>query len=77
VAGSWRRDYNEELHNLYASPNIIRMIKSRKMRLAWHIARTEEMRNAYSILLEGLKGRGHPEDLGVVANIILERVFGK
>jgi len=39
VAGDWRRVHNEELHNLYASPNIIRVIKSRRMKWAGHVAR--------------------------------------
>jgi hypothetical protein len=39
VTGDWRKLHNEELHNLYSSPNIIRMIKPRRMRLAWHVAR--------------------------------------
>jgi hypothetical protein len=38
VAGSWRRLHNEELHNLYASSNIIRLIKSRRMRWAGYLA---------------------------------------
>jgi hypothetical protein len=41
VTGDWRKLYNEELHNLYFSPNIIIMIKSRRMRLAGHVARME------------------------------------
>jgi hypothetical protein len=43
--------HNEELHNLYSSPNIIRMIKSRRMRWAGHVARMWEKRNAYRILV--------------------------
>jgi hypothetical protein len=39
VTGGWRKLHNEELHNLYSSPGIIRMIKSRRMRLAGHVAR--------------------------------------
>jgi hypothetical protein len=44
--------HNEELHNLYFSPSIMRMIKSRRMRWAGHIARVGEKRNAYRILQE-------------------------
>jgi hypothetical protein len=50
VAGGWRRLYSEELHNLYASPNIIRVVKPRRMRWAVNIARMREMRNEYNIL---------------------------
>jgi hypothetical protein len=39
VTGGWRKLHNEELHNLYSSPSIIRMIKSRMMRLTGHVAR--------------------------------------
>jgi hypothetical protein len=46
VAGGWRRLHNEELHNLYSSPNIITMIKSRRIRRAEHVARVVEMTNA-------------------------------
>jgi hypothetical protein len=38
-SGGWRKLHNEELHNLYSSPSIIRMIKSRRMRLTGHVAR--------------------------------------
>jgi hypothetical protein len=47
----WRKLHNEELHNLYFSPNIIRMIKPRRMRWVGHVARMGETRNAYRILL--------------------------
>jgi hypothetical protein len=43
--------HNEELYNLYCSPSIIRMIKSRRMRWAGHVARIEEKRIAYRILV--------------------------
>jgi hypothetical protein len=42
VTGGWRKLHNEELHNLYSSPSIIRMIKSRRMRWAGHVARMGE-----------------------------------
>jgi hypothetical protein len=45
VAGSWRRLHNEELHNLCTSPNIIRVMKCRRIRWAGHLARMGEMRS--------------------------------
>jgi hypothetical protein len=45
VTGDWRKLHNEELHNLYSSPNIIRMIKSRRMKCAGNVARMGEKRN--------------------------------
>jgi hypothetical protein len=50
VAGGWRKLPDEELHNLYTSPNIIRVIKLRSMKCAGHVARMGEVRNAYNIL---------------------------
>jgi hypothetical protein len=50
VTGGWRKLHNEELHNFYSSPSIIKMIKSRRMRWAGHVARMGAMRNAYRIL---------------------------
>jgi hypothetical protein len=50
VTGGWRKLHNEELHNLYSSPSIIK-IKSRRMRWAGHVARMGETRNAYKILV--------------------------
>jgi hypothetical protein len=54
VRGDWRKLHNEELHNLYSSPNIIR-IKSRRMRWAGHVAQLEK-RNAYMILMGKAEG---------------------
>jgi hypothetical protein len=47
VTGEWRKLHNEKLHDLYTSPIIIRIIKSRRMRWAGHVARMGEKRNAY------------------------------
>jgi hypothetical protein len=63
VRGVWRKLHKEELRNLYSSPNIIRMIKSRRMRWAGHVVRMGEMRNAYRILVgkpEGKRPLGRP-----------------
>jgi hypothetical protein len=51
MAGGWRRLHNEELHNLYTSPNIIMVIKSGRMRWGGHVVCVEEMRNVYSVLV--------------------------
>jgi hypothetical protein len=51
VAGEWRRLHNEELHNLYTSTSITRVINSRKMEWAGNVARIGEMRNAYIVLV--------------------------
>jgi len=63
VAGGWRRLHNEELCNLYASINIIRVIKSRRMRRVRHVASMGKMRNTYKILVgrpEGKRSLGRP-----------------
>jgi hypothetical protein len=49
--GGWIKLHNEELHNLYYSPSIIKVIKSRRIRWAGHLARMGEKRNAYRILV--------------------------
>jgi hypothetical protein len=62
ATGEWRRLHNEELNGLYSSPNIIRVIKSRRMRWAGHVARIEK-RGAYRILVgrpEGKRPLGRP-----------------
>jgi hypothetical protein len=63
VIGGWRKLHNEELHNLFCSPSIIRIIKSRRMRLAVHVTCIGEKRNAYRILVgmrEGKRPLGRP-----------------
>jgi hypothetical protein len=57
MVGGWRRLHNEELHNLYPSPNIIRVIKSKRMRWVGYIARMGKRINAYNTWLENLNGR--------------------
>jgi hypothetical protein len=57
VTGDWRKLLNEELHNLYSSTNITRMIKSRRRRWAGHVARMGEKGNAYRILVGKPEGK--------------------
>jgi hypothetical protein len=57
VAGGWRRLHNEELHNLYASLNIIRTIKCKRIRWAGNVARIEAVRNAYKMLIGISEGK--------------------
>jgi hypothetical protein len=57
VTGGWRKLHNEGLHDLYSSPSIIRIIKSRRMRWAGHVARMGEKRNAYRLLVGKSEGK--------------------
>jgi hypothetical protein len=59
VTGGWKRLHNEELHNLYALSNIVRVIKSRRARRAGHVTRIGKMRNTYKILVGKPEGRDH------------------
>jgi hypothetical protein len=63
MTGEWRKLDNEELCDLYSLPNIIRIIKSRRMRWARHVARMVKKRNAYRLLVgkpEGKRPLGRP-----------------
>jgi hypothetical protein len=63
VTGEWRKLHNEELHNLYSSPDFIRQIKSRQMRWAGHVERMGDERKLYKVLVgkpEGKRPLGRP-----------------
>jgi hypothetical protein len=63
VTGEWRRLHIEELNDLYCSPNIVRVIKSRRIRWAGHVARMGEERREYRVLVgksEGKRPLGRP-----------------
>ena len=57
ITGEWRKLHNAELHALYSSPNIIRSLKSRRLRWAGHVARMEQSRNAYRVLVRKPEGK--------------------
>jgi len=63
VTGEWRRLHNEEVNDLYASPNIVRVIKSRRMRWAGHVARIGEERWVYRVLVGKPDGKTTGETL--------------
>jgi hypothetical protein len=65
--GSWRKLHNDELHNLYSSPNIVRVIKSRRMRWAGHVAR----------MVRRPEGKRPLGSLGVGGRITLRWTLGK
>jgi hypothetical protein len=75
VIGGWRNLHNEELLNSYGSPSIIRIIKSRRMRWAGHVARIGRRGMHIAFWCEGQKERDHQEDLDVVGRIILRWIL--
>jgi hypothetical protein len=62
IMGGWRKPHNEDLHNLYSSQSIIRMIKSRRMRRAGHVARMGRRGQHIGYLWESQKQRDHEEN---------------
>jgi hypothetical protein len=59
IKGGWRKLHNEELHNLYSLPDIIRIIKSKRIRWTGHVARMGSKSNAYMALMGKPEGRDH------------------
>jgi hypothetical protein len=71
VTGEWRKLHNEELHNFYSSPDIIRQVKSRRMRWAGHVARMGKERKVYKVLVGKPKGKRPFGSLAVSVIFIL------
>jgi hypothetical protein len=81
VTGEWRKLHKKELHDLYSSPSIIRIIKSRRMRWAGHVARMRDKRNSYRLLVgkpEGKRPLRRPRRMWVdnIRMDLGERVMG-
>jgi len=74
VTGEWRKLHNEELYNLYSSPNIICVMKSRRTRCDGHVARMGKTRGAYR---GNLRERDHLENPGTDGSIILKWIFNR
>ena len=77
VTGEWRKLQNEELNDLYSSPNIVRVIKSRRMRWAGHVARVEEGRGVHKVLVGKPEGKRPLGDQDIDGRIILRWIFRK
>jgi hypothetical protein len=75
VVGEWRRRHNEELNDLYFAPNNIRVIKSRRMRWAGHVASMGKRRRPYRVLVGKLEGQRQLGNPGVDGRIILKLVL--
>jgi hypothetical protein len=76
VTGEWRKFHSEELHMLYSSPNIIRQIKSRRMKWAEHV-RVGEGRNVYKVLMGKQEGNRPLEDQGIDRRMGSEWISGR
>ena len=77
VTGEWRKLHNVELNDLYSSPNIVRVIKSRRMRWAGHVARMEEGTGVHKVLVGKPEGKRPLGDQVVDGRIILRWTFRK
>ena len=77
VTGEWRKLHNEELNDLYSSPNIVRVIKLRRMRWAGHVDVWRRGEMCTGFWWGKLRERYHLEDLGVDGRIILKWLFKK
>jgi hypothetical protein len=70
VTGEWRKLHNGELNDLYSSPNIIRMIKSKRMRWSGHVENMGATRGVFRVLVGKRDGKNHLEDPGIDGRII-------
>jgi len=77
ATGEWRKLHSEDLNDLYSSPNIVRVIKSRRMRWAGHVARMGERRGVYGVLVGKPEGKSPPGRPMQDGRIILRWIFRK
>jgi len=77
VTGEWRKLHNEELSDLYFLPNVVRVVTSRRMRWARHVARIGEGRGVHRVLVGKPEGKNHWGETDVDGRIILRWIFRK
>jgi len=77
VTREWRKLHNEELNDLYSSPNIVWVIKLRRIRWAGHVAHMGEKRGIYRVLVGIPEGKDHLGDPGIDGRILLRWIFTK
>ena len=75
VTGEWKKLHNEDLSDLYSLPNIVRVVKSRRMRWAGHVARMEEGRGVHRVLVGKPEGKDHWGEPDADGRIILRQIF--
>jgi hypothetical protein len=77
VTAEWRRLHNEELNDLHSSPSIVRVMKSRRMCWAGHVARMGERKGVYRVFVREAEGKNYLEYIGVDGRIILKGILKK
>ena len=77
ITGEWRKLHNEELRDLYSLPNIVRVVKSRRMRWPGHVVSMGEGRGLHRVLGGNPRERGHGGDPDLDGRIILRWIFRK
>jgi hypothetical protein len=75
IAGEWKELHNKEFHILYSSSNIIKQIKSRRVKWVRHVARMGEDRNVYKVFMRKPEGNNHLEDQGVDGRMLSEWIL--
>jgi hypothetical protein len=77
VKETWKKLHNEELNDLYSAPNVVQMMKSRRLRWAGHVGGMGGSRGVCRVLVGNLREKDHLEDIGIDGGIILRSIIWK